>query len=127
VFEAVMFSEVLSAHRDKLVVGTPLVLFCDAQMQGEEVRLTVQGVEPLEQAAATAAAGLEVFLRGPEPVDGLQKLLTTIAKGRGQIFVIVPIEGQREVRVQLPGTFAFSAKDRGAIKAMPGIIDVHDL
>ncbi|GIL38598.1 DNA polymerase III subunit alpha [Roseiterribacter gracilis] len=127
VFEAVMFSEVLSAHRDKLVVGTPLVVFCDAQMQGEEARLTVQSVEELEQAAASAAGGLEVFLRGPEPVDGLQKLLGTIAKGRGQIFVVVPIEGQREVRLQLPGAFAFTAKDRGAIKSMPGIIDVHDL
>ncbi|MDB5364447.1 MAG: DNA-directed polymerase [Rhodospirillales bacterium] len=127
VFEAVMFSEVLSANRDKLVVGTPLVLFADATMQGEEVRLTIQSIEPLEQAAATAAAGLEVFLRGPEPVDALQKQLVSIGKGRGQIFVVVPIEGQREVRVQLPGTFAFTAKDRGAIKSMPGIIDVHDL
>jgi DNA polymerase-3 subunit alpha len=122
-----MFSEVLSANRDKLVVGTPLVLFADATMQGEEVRLTIQSIEPLEQAAATAAAGLEVFLRGPEPVDALQKQLVSIGKGRGQIFVVVPIEGQREVRVQLPGTFAFTAKDRGAIKSMPGIIDVHDL
>jgi DNA polymerase III subunit alpha len=127
VYEAVMFSEVLSAHREKLVVGTPLVLFVDAQMQSEEVRLTVQSVEPLEEAAASAASGLEVFLRGPEPVDALQRLLATIGKGRGQIFVVVPIEGQREVRVQLPGSFALSAKDRGAIKSLPGIIDVHDL
>jgi len=124
-YEATVFSEVLSASRELLVAGSAVLLTADAQLQGEDLRLTVQAVRALDQAAATAAAGLMIHLKDPVPLKGLDGILKRDAKGRGTISLLLELP-DREVEMKLPGGFAITPQVRAALKSLPGIVDVRE-
>ena len=125
-FEATVFSETLAASRDLLTAGKAVVLTADAQLQGDDLRLTVQSVRALDQLAATAAAGLMVYLRDPGPLKGLDGILKRDAKGRGTVSLLLDLP-DREVEMKLPGGFAITPQVRAALKALPGVVDVREI
>ncbi|MCK6454775.1 MAG: DNA polymerase III subunit alpha [Alphaproteobacteria bacterium] len=125
-YEATAFSEVLSSAREMLVAGNAVLLTADAQLQGDDLRLTIQSVRPLDQAAATAAAGLMIFLRDQGPLKGLDGILKRDAKGRGTISLLLDLP-DREVEMKLGGGFQITPQVRAALKALPGIVDVREV
>jgi DNA polymerase-3 subunit alpha len=122
-YEAVIFAEGLQQFRDLLEPGTAALLVLTAEAQGEDVRARIQSAEPLDQAAAKMQKGMRVFLRDPAPIEGLAKRLE--AKGDGEISVVLLLAGGSEVEIRLPGRFKVSPQIAGAIKAVPGVIDVQ--
>jgi len=92
-------------------------------VQGDEVRARIQSVEPLEQAAAKLQKGLRVFLRAGAPLENVAKRLD--GKGDGEVNVVLQLGGGTEVEIKLPGRFKVSPQIAGAIKAVPGVLDVH--
>jgi DNA polymerase-3 subunit alpha len=123
-YEAVIFAEGLSQYRDLLEPGSAVLLLLTAEAQAEEVRARIQSVEPLDAAAARMQRQLRVFMRSPDPIEGVAKRLEP--KGDGEISVILILEeGATEVEVRLPGRFKVSPQVAGAIKAVPGVIDVQ--
>jgi DNA polymerase-3 subunit alpha len=122
-YEAVLFAEGLQQYRDMLEPGSPVLLFLTAEAQGEEVRARIQSVEPLDQAAARQQKGLRVFLRDPAPLDSLARRLD--GKGDGEVNVVLLLDGGAEVEVRLPGRFKVSPQIAGAIKAVPGVVQVE--
>jgi DNA polymerase-3 subunit alpha len=130
-YEAVIFSEGLAEHRDLLEPGTAVLLFLSAEVQGDDVRARIQSVEPLDAAAANLQQGLRVFLRSATPIEGLAKRLEPInraaANGDGEVSVVVMLARGTEVEVKLPGRFKVSPQVAGAIKAVPGVVQVEAL
>jgi DNA polymerase III subunit alpha len=122
-YEAVIFAEGLQQYRDLLEPGTAVLLVLTAEAQGDEVRARVQSVEPLDQAAAKMQKGMRVFLRDQAPIEGVVKRLE--AKGDGEVSVVLLLEGGSEVEVRLPGRFKVSPQIAGAIKAVPGVVEVQ--
>ncbi|HRX37746.1 MAG TPA: DNA polymerase III subunit alpha, partial [Aestuariivirga sp.] len=59
-FESICFSDTLAACRDLLEPGSAVIARVEADVEGEEVKLRLQGVEPLDKAAATMVTGLEI-------------------------------------------------------------------
>ena len=68
-FEAVCFADTLASCRDLLEIGKALMLRVEADVDGEDVKLRLQGVEPLEQITAGLSAGLTIYLAGPAALD----------------------------------------------------------
>ena len=131
-FEAVIFSEGLAEHRDLLEPGTAVLLFLSAEVQGDDVRARIQSVEPLDAAAANLAKGLRVFLRSPAPLEAVAKRLeptprNAAANGDGEVSMVLMLERGTEVEVKLPGRFKVSPQIAGAIKAVPGVVQVEAL
>jgi DNA polymerase-3 subunit alpha len=126
-FEVTCFSEVLAANRDLLEAGRPVLMTVDAQLNGEEVRLTCQEVRPLEEAVASVSDGLRVVLRDPQPLEGVRGTLDRLGRGKGRIHVLVEIDPLKEVDIQLPGAYSITAQSRAALKAVPGVVEVVDL
>jgi len=131
-YEAVIFSEGLAEHRDLLDPGTVVLLFLSAEVQGDDVRARIQSVEPLDAAAANLAKGLRVFLRSAAPLEGVAKRLEPIARtaaanGDGEVSMVLMLERGTEVEVKLPGRFKVSPQIAGAIKAVPGVVQVEAL
>ena len=124
-YEAVLFSEGLAQYRDLLEPGTAVLLFISAELQGDEVRARIQSVEPLEAAAAKLQKGLRVFLRDRAPIESVAKRL--VAKGDGEVSMILMLKDNTEVEVKLPGRFNVSPQIAGAIKAVPGVERVEAL
>jgi len=131
-YEAVIFSEGLAEHRDLLEPGTAVLLFLSAEVQGDEVRARIQSVEPLDAAAANLAKGLRVFLRNQAPIEAVAKRLEPMphnakTNGDGEVSVVLMLEQGTEVEVKLPGRFKVSPQIAGAIKAVPGVVQVEAL
>ena len=122
-YEAIMFSEGLQIYRDQLEPGSSVLLFLAAEAQGDEVRARIQSAEPLDQAAAKLQKGLRVFLRDPAPLDFVAKRLDN--KGDGEVSMVLQLNDGAEVEIRLPGRFKVSPQVAGAIKAVPGVLDVQ--
>jgi DNA polymerase-3 subunit alpha len=122
-YEAVIFAEGLQQYRDQLEPGAPVLLSLTAEAQGDEVRARIQSAEPLDQAAARLQKGLRVFLRDQTPIEPIARRLGD--KGDGEVNIVLQLGGGTEVEVRLPGRFKVSPQIAGAIKAVPGVLDVQ--
>ncbi len=133
-YEAVIFSEGLAEHRELLEPGTAVMLVLSAEVQGDDVRARIQSAEPLDAAAANLHKGLRVFLRDGAPIEGIAKRLepTQVGPARsaqtnadGEVSMVLMLKAGTEVEVKLPGRFKVSPQIAGAIKAVPGVVQVE--
>ncbi len=123
-YEAVLFSEGLAQYRELLEPSRAVLLLLSAEVQGEDVRARIQSVEALDQAAQKLAKGLRVFLRSDAPIEGVARRLES--RGDGEVSMILILEdGATEVEVRLPGRFKVSPQIAGALKAVPGVVEVQ--
>ena len=123
-FEALLFSEALHQFRDKLEPGRSVVLIVNADMRDEEVSVRIQSVDPLDEAAARVQKTLTVFVRDGAPAQSLSRHLTQ--RGDGDVSIVVlGGRGEREVEVKLAGGYRLSPQLAGALKAIPGVVDVQ--
>jgi DNA polymerase III subunit alpha len=126
VFEVVLFAEVLSQSRALVDSGRPLVVTVDVRSEEENLRLTAQKVEALDDVVAHAAAGLRVFLGEARALGHLKNLFAREGNGRGRVSVVLNLD-QSEVEIAIPGGFRVDPRMRAAVKSLPGIVDVHDI
>jgi DNA polymerase-3 subunit alpha len=124
-FEAVLFSEGLAQYRDLLEPGTAVLLFLSAELQGEDVRARIQSVDALDAAAEKVQRGLRVLLCRATPLQAAPRRLQ--ARGDGEVNVVLMLQDRTEVEVKLPGGFKVSPQIAGAIKAVPGVVEVQQL
>src|SRR5947207_4987975 len=125
-FEVTVFSEMLSQARGLLEGGQPLITTVDVRREEENLRLTVQKIEPLDTIVAQAAAGLRIFVSEAEALPRLKSVISREAGGRGRVTVVLDLPS-REIELALPGGFRVDPRIRAAVKSLPGIIDVHDI
>ena len=123
-FEAICFSDTLALCRDLLEPGTALIARVEADVEGEDVKLRLQSVEPLEKAAAAITTGLTIFLRDAQAVDSIAKRL--VNGGKAPVRVILQQNDGREVSITLGNRFTVTPQIKGAIKSIPGVIDAVD-
>jgi DNA polymerase-3 subunit alpha len=132
-YEAVLFSEGLAQFRDQLEPGKAVLLALSAELQGDDVRARIQGVELLDEAAAKLQKGLRVFLRDAKPLESVAKRLQGPTpqrqgdKSDGEVSMVLILDAGTEVEVKLPGRFKVSPQVAGAIKAIPGVVEVQAL
>ncbi|MBN8942425.1 MAG: DNA polymerase III subunit alpha [Rhizobiales bacterium] len=125
-YEAVLFSEGLALYRDLLEPGQAVLMSVGAELQGEEVRVRLLTVEPLEAAAIRVQKGFRVFVEEQSAIESIAKRL--VAKGDGEVSLVFRLpDAQSEVEVKLPGRFAVSPQIAGAIKAVAGVQAVMEM
>ena len=126
VFEVTLFAEMLSQSRALFDAGQPLAVTVDVRSEEDNLRLTAQKVEALDDVVAHAAAGLRVFLGEERALATLKNLIGREAGGRGRVSVVLDLP-EREVEIAIPGGFRVDPRIRAAVKSLPGIVDVHDI
>jgi DNA polymerase-3 subunit alpha len=131
-YEAIIFQEGLEQYRDLLEPGTAVLLFLSAEAQGDDVRARIQTVEPLDKAAAKLQKGLRVFVRDDKPLEAVSRRLEAMPgarngqpNGDGEISIVALLGAGAEVEMRLPGRYKVSPQIAGAIKAVPGVIEVQ--
>lgn len=128
-FEVLFPPESLRNARELLEPGKCVGLRIRAKARDGEVRFFGDGCEPIDRAIENAVAGLRVHIapRSAE-IDALKKRLEGSANSRGgEVILVAPVEGGREVEVKLPGRFTLDNAVRGALKTAPGVVFVEDL
>ncbi|MEA1938084.1 MAG: OB-fold nucleic acid binding domain-containing protein, partial [Pseudomonadota bacterium] len=127
VFEVTLFSEVLAVCRDLLEAGRMVLIAADVQLQEQEVRLTAQSVEALEEAVANSAAGLKIAIEDVEAVSAIKAILDQEGKGRGRIVLEVATDRAQRVVIDLADRYAITTAARHKILTIAGIGDVKDM
>ncbi|MBT8408318.1 MAG: DNA polymerase III subunit alpha, partial [Alphaproteobacteria bacterium] len=126
-YEITVFSELLAASRDLLEGGVPLLVTAGIQKHEDNYRVTAMNIEPLDEAAANAAAGLRIFLRETDPVEALAGVFKDHGtKGRGQVTLVLDTD-DREIEVLLDRQYRITPAMRNAVKSISGVVDVHDI
>ena len=124
-FECMMFSEVLSASRDLLESGAPILLTLDAQLEDDKVRLLASRVDSLEKALAARVRNLKLKVLPSLPMDEFQKLLAEDGRGKGRIVLVTRSNGHA-VEVALPGGYAIQPKTLAGLRDVPGIAEIRE-
>jgi DNA polymerase-3 subunit alpha len=124
-FEIVVFSEVLGQSRDLMEPGKSVVVSVEIDRTGDEAKLRAQSVRSVDEVVAKAEAGMKIFIENPEPLPALKARLAE--KGRGLVSLVLMGEGGREVELKLPGAYKVTPQIRGAIKSVPGVVEVQEI
>jgi DNA polymerase-3 subunit alpha len=67
---------------------------------------------------------MRIFLRDDRPIGSVQQRLTM--RGEGEVSLILILDGgEREVEVKLPGKYQASPQIAGALRAVPGVVQVE--
>ena len=122
-----------------------MLLQLGAELQGEDVRARVLHAEPLDAAAAKTQMSLRIFLRDSKPLESIAKRLeqpvggqrpqakswdapvakTSFDRADGEVTLVMLLDLDTEAEIRLPGRFKVSPQIAGAIKAVPGVVDVQ--
>ncbi len=124
-FETIVFSDTLNAVRELLEPGKAVIARVEADLDGEDIKLRLQGLEILDKAAAAIVQGIEIFVRGSAPLESIARRLSP--GGRAPVRLTLLLEHGREVEIGLGSKFAITPQIKGAIKAISGVLDVQDL
>ncbi|MEM6603659.1 MAG: DNA polymerase III subunit alpha [Pseudomonadota bacterium] len=89
-YEVALFSDVLEQSRDLLEVGTSVVLNVEAKMEGDQIRVRVQSLRPIEDLAPQEDMNLCLKVTSPVAIEGVKKILRDKGKanaGNGKIIL----------------------------------------
>jgi DNA polymerase-3 subunit alpha len=126
-YEATVFSDRLAECREMLEPGRAILVTVDVRNEEETLRLMVVEAQGLDQAVASTAAGLKIYLRDVAPVAGIKQILDRAGKGRGKVHLSLDLADIGwETDLTVKGSFAISGAVLSAIKAVPGVMDVQD-
>jgi DNA polymerase-3 subunit alpha len=125
-FELTVFSELLGSKRNLLEPAQAVLVTADGRLDGEQVKLTAQSVEKLEDAVANSAAGLRIVISDPGALEALRKTLEG-KRGRGRVTLVVPMPDESQAEVTLPGSYSIAGGLRDAIGSLPGIAQVEEI
>jgi DNA polymerase-3 subunit alpha len=126
-FEVTLFSEVLARARDLIIEGNALLVSADARMDGESLRLTANDIEPLDEAAARAGAGLRIFLERSEALPQIRAILEREGRGKGRVSLVPKTDLEHDLDVVLPGMFNVSPRLAQAMGGVPGVAQVEEV
>ena len=119
--EVTCFSEVLSRSRELLSPGSNVLFHAELKPDGESFRITANGVEALDKAAADAPSSMRIWLRETAAVPHIRDLLGRESGGRGKVLLMPRLDGGRDVEIALPGTYNVTPRLAQALKALPGV------
>ena len=133
-YEVTLFSDVLETAREHLDAGSNVVLTVEATWEGEQVKLLARGVVPIDTVVADAGgAGLKIFVTEAEAVHSVTGLLQRAhgesgLRGRGPVHLcLMDPDLPGEVDVALPDEFPVNPQIKGALKSLPGVLQVEEI
>jgi DNA polymerase-3 subunit alpha len=126
-FEVTLFSEVLNGAREMIATGAPLLVTVELRREADALRITAQDIVPLDRAAASAGAGMRIWLERTEAVEHIRVLLAREGRGRGQVVLRPRLEGATSIDIALPGRFNVTPRLAQALKTIPGVARVDEL
>jgi DNA polymerase-3 subunit alpha len=126
-FEAVVFSEALSASRELLQPGGAVLLDVEAEADGEVVKVRAQRISSLEAVAEARHTGIKIYLEGTRALDTIAEQVEG-RKGQGELILVLRLDDAgREVEFVLPQGIDATPKQRSALKLVQGVAAVSAL
>lgn len=130
-YEVTVFSDLLTASRDKLEPGQNVVLQVKVEPSGDQVKMLANSVAALEDFVADAGAGcLAVEIQGADTIPRLAEVLTRVtaeiaapSRARGPIRLRLRHEDEI-IEIEVANDAPLTTPARQALRAVPGVLDV---
>ncbi|MFZ1431441.1 MAG: DNA polymerase III subunit alpha [Geminicoccaceae bacterium] len=126
-FEITAFSELMGQARELLDGDAPLYFEVDAKVDGDNLRLTAQRIQKLDEVADQARAAVEIRIDGPQVAQRLKPLLERRNGGGARVRLVLPVPGQEEAILALPEDFVLASGQRLDVERMAGVLAVRDV
>jgi DNA polymerase-3 subunit alpha len=123
-FEAVIFSDTLAYAGDSLEPGKAVLLEIEAEADGENIKTRVKAVQDLDAALGRSKSGLCIVADTRLSVEALLKNIKDGGATALKLRLRLPDEA-REIELMLGGGFDVTPKQAGALKALPGVLEVE--
>ena len=94
-FEVTAFSELMGQARELLDGTAPLYFEADARVDGDNLRLTAQRIQKLDEVADLARAAVEIRLAAPNVALRLKSMLQRQSANGARVRLVVPVAGRR--------------------------------
>src|SRR5690606_17992514 len=121
VYEVTLFSETLAAARDFLNEGETLLLKVTVERREDQLRYTVQNLQPLEKALSGKIREVHIHLESAKPLPALRAVLDTEGQGHIRILLFTEIAPGTTARMEIPGRWNFSAQARNNLMRAEGV------
>jgi DNA polymerase III subunit alpha len=129
--EAMLFSELLVKFRHLLEPGTALHLTVAGNVDGEDIRIRILDMEPLEKALAKTQRGIRILVaeQAVRPRAGKASVLGALQEALkpgvdGEVMLRLALEEGSEVEMRLPGKFNLAPETLSSLAKLPGLLDV---
>lgn len=119
-YEAIVFSETLSSSRELLEPGTAIVAEAAIRHEGDDVKIALNSISPLDEAVAKVANKVELYLDRADMIEAIKEVLEREGAGRGELRVCLILDNGLEAKIDLPGRWNLSPKVRQALRSFPG-------
>ena len=133
-YEVTIFSDVLEAGRDHLETGMNVVLSVEASLESDQIKLLARSIQPIDSVVADIGnMGLRIFVDDGAAIPAVAGLLDRARgesglRGRGIIqFCLIAPDLPGEVEIALPDDQPVNPQIKGAIKSLPGVMQVEDV
>ena len=124
-FEVTLFSEVLTASREMLEAGTPVVVDVEGRLEGESARLTAQRIRSVEDFVGRASRTMTIVLDQGANADSIRMALADAGSGQGKVVIQLPLATGGKVDLSLPGRYAVNPMLEEALSATRGVSAVE--
>jgi DNA polymerase-3 subunit alpha len=125
--EVTVFAELLSQTRELLQASVPLYIEADARLDGDNLRLTAQRIQKLDDVADQAQAAVEIRVADPAVALKLKPMLERRAQTGARIRLVVPVPGEEEAIFMLPQDYLLASGQRLDVERLAGVLAVRDL
>jgi DNA polymerase-3 subunit alpha len=127
-FEVTAFSELMGQARDLLDGSAPLYFEVDARVDGDNLRLTAQRIQKLDEVVDMARAAVEITVAAPNVALRLRTMLQRQAAANGaRVRLVVPMEGAEDAILALPEDFVLASGQRLDVERLAGVVAVRDV
>jgi DNA polymerase-3 subunit alpha len=132
-FEAVIFSDTLTASRPLLEPGTPVVVGIEAEYDGDTIKMRVQGIESLNNAASSVRCPLRITLDSYALSNGksetlLFELKECLKPGRDEVRIVVDLpDAAQQCELVLEGRYDTSPPSRGVLSTIDGVKTIDEI
>jgi len=135
-YEAVIFSDTLAQSRELLEAGTPVLLSIEGERDGEAVKMRVQSIEALDQAAGALEQSLRIVLdpaviaAKKTRIDDIKALLQPGRGGRkgGEVLIVMELGDRgRAIEIPVPGRYDVSPQVAGRLSTLPGVLEISEV
>jgi DNA polymerase-3 subunit alpha len=121
IFEVTLFSDVLTACREMLEIGTPVVVDVEGRLEGESARLTAQRIRAVDDFVGRASRTMTIRLDQGANVDSIRMALTDAGSGHGRVVIEFPLATGGRVDLSLPGRYAVNPMLEEALSTTGGV------
>ena len=130
-YEVTLFSEALEKSREHLETGQKVVITAEATMEADQLKLLGRSVAPVDIAVADLGSkGLRIFVEAEAAFPAISSVLDQAnaqSGTKGPVFLcLMNPELPGEVELDVGQDFVVNPQIKGALKSLPGVLEVED-